>query len=284
MAANNKTQSTPPALRMGEIGNREDYGTALLERCGGIMRQKPDYKTDTGKEQYQAMVEGFMDDVKKWGDDYYAQAYLIMHDPRLTIPGQLEKLTPIQNQFNGRFNDDIVKRCRNLQDLHFAKVKKIFELPSEITGGDPIIVFLQSQEIRGYLRTLPMMERIQAALGSDDPALLHALDTCPDCLQLLPEGMIQRAHDFRVKRRRGRELAEAEDERLALDRVTGVIKNVPSAVPFVNISPLLPNLPETVYVEMKPDEFMSFAAGSEEIARISAEMAEMFLSSPTGKQ
>jgi hypothetical protein len=151
-------------------------------------------------------------------------------------------------------------------------VKKIFELPAEITGGDPVIVFLQSQEIRSYMRTLPVVDRIKLALSSDDPALLHALDTCSPCLQLIPDEIKKRSYEYRVKRRRGADLRKAEDERVALQQVTSVLRNIPGTTcTFLHISPGLHPLPDSVYPDGKDREFDDDAT-DEEINRLSKEI------------
>jgi len=115
--------STPIALQFGTIDNRKDFGIYLLERCGGINRKAPDFNTDAGN-KYQPVIDGFTDDLIAWGNDFYSECYKITHDFRLSEEGKIEALKPIESKFNARFNDDLVKRCKTLQDIHFAKVEK----------------------------------------------------------------------------------------------------------------------------------------------------------------
>jgi len=97
----------------------------------------------------------------------------------------------------------------------------------------------------------------------------------------LPDGLLQRAHDIRVKRRRGKELAEAEDERLALERISGVLRNVPNTCSFIRIPQgSLLVMPESVYVEGNPQEFESFQAGSKAIE----ELAQQFMNAAVKAQ
>jgi hypothetical protein len=248
---------------MQKFGNNsESFGTYVLQKIGAVNRKPVDFSVGATANQNQEIIDVFVRDIAKWADDYRFLERPISESPLLSQAGILDKLRPIQEQFNRKFNDDIVARVRRLQDLHFERVRKIFELPPEVVGLDPVHLFLQSMEIRNYLRTLPLIDRVQLVMGSDDPALLHAIDTAAPCLQLLPPDILARAKTFRVQRRRKNDLLQAEDERQALERITGYVKNVPGVCTFVNISPLLPGLPSTVY----PDDMDGYA--SDELADV----------------
>lgn len=259
------------------VGAGVTYGQYVLERCGGWRRQAPNFKIKESMQANHDLINVFVADIEEWANSYNHEAKPIETSPLLSRAGILEKLNPIQEKYNKKFNEGLVARCRNLQNIHFAKVAKIFELPPEVVGVDPVILEMRSQEIRQYIRTLPLIERIQLALSNDDPALLYALDNAAPCLQLLPPELMVRSKEFRVRRRRGAELKAAEDERLALDQVTKMLKNVPNACPWVHISPLLPGLPDTVFPNGE-DEYGSEAVGTEAIKALSAELAAAVIS------
>lgn len=91
-----------------------------------------------------------------------------------------------------------------------------------------------------------MIDRIQTCLKSVDSRLLHALDTAPECMRILPDGLGEKVRALRVQRRNGKELLDLEDELHALNRIVQTVCNVTSGAEFVPRPELLP-LPSSVY-------------------------------------
>lgn len=228
------------------IGNGISYGTYILQRCGGAGRAGLRFSNRGNAEKYEPIVQSFSDSIVSWGDSYFAEAYTVMHDPRLSEAGKIEKLTPLQKRFSDQYFADVVKRARNLQDIFFKKVEAAYSLPDEITGGSDVVNALQAIEVRTYLLSLPVAERIHVCLTSADPRLLFALDTCPECIKLLPDGLKERAHSIRVRRKRGTLLVDLDDERIALERIVSMVCNIKSGAEFVP-RPDLPAMPDSVY-------------------------------------
>lgn len=263
--------------KVGAGNNNISFGQNLIQRCGAVGRMAMRFQTAEGDKAFPTIIKSFVNDLESWGDAYWSEAMPIEHSHLLSEAGKIEKLNPVKAKYNTSLNNGLVKQCRTLIDMHMEKVRKAFELPPEVVGGDPVMIFLQSQEIRSYLRSLPMAERIRHALNSDDPALLHALDTAAPCLQLLPPDLLQKAKSVRVQRLRGKELLYLEDERQALERISGMLRNVPAVCDFVKIQPALYALPESVFAESDPEELKSFRLGTEEMERLTKEMIDMYI-------
>lgn len=229
-----------------QIGNGVSYGVYVLQRCGGVGRRELIFSNRENAEKFEPVVQNFMDSIVLWGDTYYSEAYVIEHNPSYSQSGKIEKLTPLQKKYADQFYSDIVRRVRNLQDQFFARVEKVFQLPAEITGGDAAVNAMQAIELRGYLLSLPMEERISVCFKGADSRVLHAIDTAPACMNLLPPGAKERLQETRVERLRGKDLIDLEDERIAMERIVGAVCGVSHGAEFVP-RPDLPPMPKSVY-------------------------------------
>ncbi len=238
------------------------YGQHVLQRAGGFNRKAPDFQVDA--KQNHDLINLFCDDVKTFFDRYEAETRPIEHDGDLSQVGKIGRITPIREKYNREFNAGIVTRARNLRTQHIDKTAAIFRLPAEVTTGNEVQIFLQSFEIRNHLRTLALSDRIKLAFRTDDPALLHAIDTASPCLELLPAEVVRRAREYRVRARRGDQLRAAMDENLALQRVISVIQNVRAGAEWIVIDPSLPSLPDD-FPEITGEDYPSEEKLNEEI-------------------
>ncbi len=243
----------------------------VLNRIGATLNY-PRFKDEATEQANKDLIDAFMKDLGKFFDDYLTQAQAIERNPGLSPVGVQEKLAPVQRQFDERLNSDMCKRIRTLQELHLKKVIQVFELPAEVVQGDPVILEMRSREIRDYCRSLDMPNRIKLLIGSGDPLLIHAFETCPPCINLVPVQILDMARLNRVKRKRAADLIPLQDEREALLRIVGVFENIPKAFGWLSIVPGFMPMGESVIPE--PEEQDPVVGGGEdaELMRLAAEM------------
>lgn len=218
----------------------------LLNRCGSGQRSYPKFRVEKTEQQHKDLIDSYIDEVRNLFEWHYGQVKKIDDNTLLSQEGKNQQYTPIQQQVETAFNR-ICSKARQLQDQHLAKVDKAFQLPAEIVGGDPVILEMRCREVRRHLLSLPVSERIRLALSVGDAELLHAIDTAPACLELLPADVVERSRKLRVQRKRGQMLIELEDERMCLVRINEILNAIPGVFDWIVISPTLWPLPESVF-------------------------------------
>lgn len=267
-------------------GNTTNASTAaaggveyLMNRIGATGMAYPRFRHEATEQANKDLIDVFSRDIKEFLDNYLMESKLIEMDPRLSPAGILEKIKPLQQKYNADFNNGLVARCRRLQEAHMKKVELVFTLPPEVTTVEPVLLHLQSREIRDYVLSLSYQQRINLLLSNDDPALLHAVFTAPSCLEIIPAAVLKAAQILRVRRKRSAELQPLEDERLALERINGFLNNVPRVMDFVSIVPNLWPLPDSVFPAEELDPILDAEIDADlkaEIIRLNAEMAAEF--------
>ena len=192
------------------------------------------------------VMNQFQDNIKDWCESYLASESLNAANPDHSADKIRRDLIPIQAKANAAFNQ-LCDRCRTLQQLHMAKVAKIESSTDTAPAGDAVLLFLQCQEIRAYLRSLPVPERLQLLINSDDYQIVSAIQSAPSCLEILPQDLLDRGKHARTQRLHGKALIAMQDENTILTRINEWLNAVPALMPFVSIQPALWPLPASVY-------------------------------------
>ncbi len=233
-----------PAARAAEWSTEH-----ILNQIGANQASFPRFRHDPTEQQNRDLITGFMRDLEGFFGDYMAAAKAIERDPLLSPAGIQEKLLPVQRRFNERLNSDLCKRVRTLQQLHLNKVDQIYLLPPETITGNEVIIEMRAREVRDYLRTLQVVERIKLLFKDGDPFLLHCFETAPTCLELVPAAVLEQARLNRVMRKRSADLIPLQDERAALLRIVSVFNNIPRVATWATIVPGLLPMGESVFPE-----------------------------------
>jgi hypothetical protein len=222
----------------------------VLDRCGATLNP-PRFINEATEQANKDLIAGFMADLGTFVTDFLRQAQGIQNDKTLSQIGIAEKLEPVQRDFNQRFNDTLCKRIRTVQQQHFARVDKLYELPKEVVEGNEIILEMRSREIRDFLQGLPPAQRIRHLMDGGDPEVFRALESAPACMRLVEPEMLDRARLARVQRLRGNDVPALQDERLALQRIVGVFENMPKNFPWIKIIPGFLPMADDVLPERK---------------------------------
>lgn len=216
-----------------------------LQKTGIVGAHFPRFRVGKTLDANRTIITGFNDELTKFFEDYYVERAKITGNTSLSPLGQQEQLIPLERKYNTRFNGEICKRFIALTAEHLKKVDAAFELPPVVVDMDPVIRTMLAIEVRRYLLTLPQVERIKLVLNRQDPLTLFAVENSPACMEILPDGILERAQLARVTRLRAAELLPLQDERLALLHVRAILMNVTVAFSWLNCNPALPVLADS---------------------------------------
>jgi len=242
-------------LKNSPVSNARPQAKAdyILSRIGCAGRQ-PIRLNDAATEQANRdLLDLFTNDIKNWCQDYFIAEDQAASNPDLSPAGIEKMLEPVRRKFNASFNE-LATRCRTLQNIHMAKVNEIEAATDTPPAGDKVLLFLQCQEIRSYLSTLPPAQVMNLLVESDDFMIILAIETAPSCLNILPDEMLKRGKMARTKRLHGKALVAMADENATLTRINEWLNAIPKVLDFVSIVPNLWPLPDSVYETFETPE------------------------------
>jgi len=218
----------------------------ILERIGCLNRMPIRLEDIINEQVNRDLLDQFQTAIRIWADSYFTAEAVNAANPDHSADKIRRDLIPIQQRSNAAFNQ-LCDRCRTLQQLHIAKVNKIESSTDTAPAGDAVLLFLQCQEIRAYLRSLPVPERLQLLINSDDYQIVSAIQSAPSCLEILPQDLLDRGTHSRTQRLHGKALIAMQDENKVLSRINEWLNAVPNQMAFVSIQPNLWPLPASVY-------------------------------------
>lgn len=238
---------------MNRISTAALPAETILAQIGAKPMRLPKLKDrNTDNQNYQT-IANFQNDLETFFLKHEAAEQLIYNDVRLSDDGRQEKFVPLRLKASDDLNGGIFNRVKNLINIHLGKCERLFEIPAAVFAGDPIVIEARCREVRDFVRALPMTERIDLLFRSDDSFLIHAFDSAPACISLVPEDVLEQARLARVIRKRSADLVPLQDEREMLLLIKSVMENIPTVLKWVTINPAFPVMSDTVIPEGADD-------------------------------